>query len=144
MVKGQSPRAIRGHGWASIFAQIDPILEDFAKTRSAQVTKYHWDAPDRMLQWEADGAARRVHVYVSDASGNHLAFEYSAWVDETDDVQGTRHWKLEKLSEDLPVESITYKLESYLQKAYDQALARTKHELLKSGNHSPLTSLPGS
>lgn len=84
-----------GSAWEEIFKRLDPWLAGFAEQYGMELTKEHWDAPDRLLTWVgSDGLHRNIHVYIkSEAAQYEMTIEASVWQDiYGPNGEGERHY----------------------------------------------------
>lgn len=84
-----------GSVWKEIFKTLDPWLAGFAEQYGMELTKEHWDAPDRVLTWIADdGLHKNIHVYIEDKPNSYeIAVEANVWEDiYGPNARGERHY----------------------------------------------------
>lgn len=121
-----------GKSWRKIFAQIDPFLAAFAESHGMKFTRWHWDAPDRMLTW-GETVYRNIHLYVEgDPNSYKLVIETAAWEDHFINGRQQRYLKQETFTT-LPIaEDLTLsprECAAAVEKAFDTVSSWPREEL---------------
>ncbi len=128
-----------GQAWGDIFAKIDPVIEAFAKDRGYEITKDHWDAPDRHVSW-SDGLVNR-HIHISlrgEPNKYQVVFEISAW----QDLDAERVWYSEKMDTVAP-KDIDWMFQKVLGSAHSKVLGWSKNFVERKGKRSKIRARPG-
>lgn len=126
--------------------QIEPVLGELGKgLKNAQISRWHWGAPDISLRWLGeDGINRNLHVLFQ-GSSETLEIEVAGWQDDV--LKKKRNYCVQRLTS-LKIPDEIHKLKDQLQQAVRRAnfLARqnlTSEEVLPSNAVELLRSKPG-
>lgn len=117
-----------GQAWREIYSMIDPVLAAFAEESGCRLTRYHGDAPDRLLSWESNGIRRNIHVFLEgEAQHYQLVVEVNASIDEIHGRKTVRHWDHTKIDQ-LPAIKGAEDASDYRRRVYE--LLKKAHSIV--------------
>jgi hypothetical protein len=102
--------------------ELDPLIDDFARTANLAVTKNLKDLPERSLQWGKDIRCL-IQVYLEDQT----ALTWNIWICCSNDRDGKRYWKTEFLVKQKTCRDFQDRLPSLLEEGRARLVEWSRH-----------------
>jgi len=110
-----------------LLLELDPLIDDFARTTGISVTKNLKDWPERSLRW-GSGIDCLIQIYLADQD----TLTWNIWICCSNDRDGNRYWKREFLIEKKTSQDFKDRLPDLLKEGHARLIEWSRHpELLE-------------